>query len=344
MLAWLIVESGAALTTRALVSRGWMAEVPAFSASHIDEYFAHRDPALGWRPAFNSPAAPCVSAYGDSFTAGSGEASYPAELARILGCDVANYGVGGYGSDQAVMLADAQRRSGVDRSALAIVGHVSENILRNVNQYRNLLYPGQELFFKPRYVLEGNHLVVIPPPIQQPSDFQRLHDHPEQVLTADAFVSRPRRRFPYALSLLRWLVADFHVRATLQGIPRHQPFYASSHPSGAFSVTTALLIGFARQSGNRLVVLIPVGDDFFAAKRDGAWPDLPLALALQAARVPVVHAGPLMLKKLGDADPCALFSPCNGHYNARGYRLLAEVIAQQITTVAPPLPRARGIP
>jgi hypothetical protein len=84
-----------------------------------------------------------------------------------------------------------------------------------------LLYPGQRLFFKPRFVFDGNRLAVLPPPVQSAADFQRLLDHPDQVLTSDAFLDRPRRMFPFTLSLLRWMASDFHVGATLHGAPRH---------------------------------------------------------------------------------------------------------------------------
>jgi hypothetical protein len=35
-----IIEGGAALTTRLLVSRGWMAEIPRLSGADIDSYLA----------------------------------------------------------------------------------------------------------------------------------------------------------------------------------------------------------------------------------------------------------------------------------------------------------------
>jgi hypothetical protein len=285
-----IIEGGAALTTRLLVSRGWMAEIPRLSGADIDSYLAARDAQLGWGDvrAERHPH-PCAAIYGDSFMAGVDGPAYPEELSRILNCPVENYGVGGYGSDQAAMLADLQTQSGSDSSTSRILAHVSENILRNVNQYRNLLYPGQRLFFKPRFVFDGNRLAVLPPPVQSAADFQRLLDHPDQVLTSDAFLDRPRRMFPFTLSLLRWMASDFHVGATLHGAPRHQAFYSPAHPSGAFAITVAMLTTFAQQSGDRLIVLIPVSDDFIVARRDGRWPDQPLALALRA----------------GDHRPCA---------------------------------------
>lgn len=332
LIAAAAIEAGAAVTTRQLVARGWMAAIPDLTAAQIAGYFTVVDAAFGWGPI--PPAAsghPCASAYGDSFTAGAAadHESYPFQLGLLLGCAVNNYGVGGYGSDQAEMLAGYQVRTGRDTAPLKLLGHVSENILRNVNRYRNLLYPGQELFFKPRYVIDGAGLKVIPTVFHAAAEFRALAS-PETALRDDAFLARPRREFPYTLALARWLFTDFHVRAKLARTPRHQPFYRPDHPSGALALTTRILTQFSAETGGGMVVLIPVGDDFFYAMRTGEWPDQPLADALRGARVPVIHAGPAMLARLGGTDPCSLFEVCNGHYNARGKRLLAEIVAAAI--------------
>ena len=337
------IEGGAALTTRFLVARGWMAEIPRFTATQTEDYFEQRE-ALGWTAAFETPASPCASAYGDSFTAGSDGTSYPAELAALLGCAVANYGVGGYGSDQALMLASSLQ--GVDMSPVAILGHVSENILRNLNQYRNLLYPGQELFFKPRFTLNGDSLRTLASPIQVREDFLRLERAPDAVLTYDEFSSRPRREFPYALAIARWLFKDFHLRATLAGVPRHEPFYREDHPAGGLQLTVKILTAFAlevrRDARREVIVLIPTGDDLRYAKKSGRWPDQRLADRLKALDVTVVHAGPLLLSRLGEEDPCALFGQCNAHMNARGLKLMAELIAPAVRSALPPAARAPG--
>ncbi len=294
-----------------------MAANPHVTPEQIDEFLLRRTP-LGWGPPINEGGhvlqsrprrdpglewlddRDCASAYGDSFTAGSGTAdddTYPHELGSILGCRVSNYGVGGYGSDQAFMLWRAQRH--LDTAPVVVLGHLSENILRNVNQYRNLLYPGRELFFKPRFVQDDGALVEVPVPIRTAQDFQQLESDPASVLRHEAFLDRPRRAFPYTLALARWLVADFHVRSQLAGVPRHEAFYRSNHPSQALQLTARLLTAFASEAGANgqtpYVVLIPMGDDFVYAVRTNRWPDQPLAAALREAGVSVIHAGPPML-------------------------------------------------
>jgi hypothetical protein len=342
-------EGLTALTTHVLVRRGWMAEIPTLSRAEQARYFAARNPLLGWGPpldttgrqppptrpdpAYGAGAAPCASAYGDSFTWGTdapADGTWPHQLGLLLGCRVANYGVVGYGSDQALLLFRAQARG--DRSSVVVLAHVSENLLRNVNQYRNLLYPGQRLAFKPRFVPDGDSLRLVPVPIRSADDLRDLPAHPARHLPYEAYLRRPRRGFPYTWSLLRWAASDFQARARLGGYPPHRPFYQPDHPSRALAVTTRILAAFsrdARAAGRTpFVLLVPMGPDFAYARRTGEWADQPLADALAREGVAVIHAGPAMLRRLGGREPCTLFADCAGHFNAAGYRMLAEVAAE----------------
>jgi hypothetical protein len=353
-------EALSAATTLVLVRRGWMAEVPALSPAEQARFFAERH-RLGWGPpvdttarqppptrpdpGFGGDAAPCASAYGDSFTFGyhdTPDATWPHQLGVLLGCRVANYGFWGFGSDQALLFFRAQARG--DRSRAVILAHVSENLLRNVNQYRNLLYPGERLLFKPRFVLDGDTLRLVPVPIRSRGDLRDLPAHPGRHLGYDAFLQRPRRGFPYTWSLLRWAATDLQVRAKLGRYPRHLPFYQPGHPARGLQVTTRILAAFTREARAHgrtpFVLLIPTGPDFAYARRTGTWADQPLADALAGEGVTVIHAGPAMLRRLGGRNPCSLFIVCSGHLNAAGYRMLAEVTAEGMRAAGWPGGRA----
>ena len=357
-----VLEASSALTTGLLVRRGWMASIPTFSHSQVAYYLANRNPSLGWGPAvdadgrvtrlspredpgFAATAPACVSAYGDSFTAGSeveNDRTYPHDLGIGLGCRVANYGVHGYGSDQSVMLFRAQRH--LDTAPVVVLGHVSENVLRNVNQYRQLLYPGQgeELAFKPSFTVQDGELRQRPVPVNSEADVEAFERDPDVFLPFDAFRSRPLRSFPYSFALARWLLADFHVRARLLDVPRHATFYSPDHPSHAFALTVAILRAFASEAsgeGRRpIVLLIPVAHDFLYFRKTGIWVDQPVADALRRSGLTVVHAGPLMVNRLRSSDPCGVFGNCSAHFNARGYQLLADVVNEALQQDWPPTP------
>ena len=114
-------------------------------------------------PAGDGFGSPCVSLYGDSFTFGaevSSTAAWGNRLAERLGCRVDNYGVVGYGTDQAVLRF---LETPGDASPFVILSHMAENIARNVNQDRTLIY-GSGIALKPRFELTttGIRLVKVP--------------------------------------------------------------------------------------------------------------------------------------------------------------------------------------
>jgi hypothetical protein len=130
-----------------------------------------RDPILGWgwppsrvhdhldstgarfSPAYPEPGNECVTLYGDSFTYGVGvreEYAWGNTLAERLRCRVGNFGVGGYGTDQALLRF---MHNPNDPSSVAVLGIYADNIQRNVNRVRYFLAGGDPLLIKPRFVL-----------------------------------------------------------------------------------------------------------------------------------------------------------------------------------------------
>ncbi|MFT7678575.1 MAG: hypothetical protein ACI8QC_002568 [Planctomycetota bacterium] len=108
-----------------------------------------------------------VVCVGDSFTFGSeveDTHSWPARLeAADASIEALNFGVGGYGTDQALLRL---RRDACDLGAQAVVtGLLLENILRNVNRLRPLLYADvTHPVVKPRFLLVGGELELLPHP------------------------------------------------------------------------------------------------------------------------------------------------------------------------------------
>ena len=330
-----------------------MAYIPEIPEQEILGYLRQRNPVLGWGPRLDDRGRaidlaprpdssatpgkpPCISAYGDSFTYGYGvtdQATYPHFLGEMMGCAVANYGVDGYGSDQALMLVRAQQH--LDTTPVIILGHLSENILRNVNRYRNLLYAGSPLQFKPRFVLESDSLQYLPIPVNSVADFRALERDPDSVLSGDALLVRPRRKFPFSVALARWLTQDFKLRARIAGVPSEAAYYTRKHPAGGLELTSRVLSTFARGMAERekqgVVLLIPTAQALTYAATTGIWVDQPLAEALHRERIPVIHAGPKILQRLAGTDPCSLFEGCKeSHFGIEGNKVLAEVVASEL--------------
>jgi hypothetical protein len=338
VVAAVVIEASAAAVTFLLVRRGWMVEIRPASAERAAAFVAHRDPLLGWGRSFAaSPQPACVSTYGDSFTAGSGVSereSYPQQLAARLGCRVANFGVGGYGDDQSLMLARAQRT--LDRAPIVVIGHTAEDLMRNVSRYEGFLYPGSddaEPAFKPRFLrTTDGRLATLAAPVTDERLLRQFERHPDMV-AIDAFADRPRRRFPFSLAVASWFVNDFHVRAALARVPRYAPFHDPAHPSDAFELTKAILVAFAREAERdgkqAIVLLIPEAQDFEHHRKTGAWIDRPLENAIAQSGVRVVHAGQV-LGFSTRAELCTVYINCDGHFTPAGNALLAHAVADTL--------------
>ena len=315
------------------------------------DYLARRDLDLGWAPrgrtasapgearpdpTFSSTIEPCVSLFGDSFTYSSevedGQA-WGARLAARLGCPVANYGVGGYGSDQAYLLFQAMPAKG----RVVVLNHVSENILRNVNQYRNLLYPGPEFNFKPRFIVRDGNLALVAMPDIAPSDIAAFKARPERFLQHDYFLPGGPSgvqaiSVPYSLAVLKVAAMHYHVRAQLANVPRHAAFYRPDHPSGGLQVTSEILRAFdvaARARGQvALVTIIPTCRDLKYMQASSSPPWEPLKAMLAEQRIRVVDFAEQMLRRLGSASPDRLYGDCSSHFTAAGYQRLADIMSE----------------
>jgi hypothetical protein len=168
---------------------------------------ARQQAALSPDPASNQPHM-SMSAYGDSFTAGFGvepEEVWSQVLGAKLGTHIANYGVPGYGTDQAYLRFQANPQ---DPAKIVFFGYLSENIQRNVNQLRNFLIPNSQCQTKPRFLLdEAGQLQLEPLPQLSAENYPRFINHPEDFLKHDYFApggpsGAQRLSFPYTWSIL----------------------------------------------------------------------------------------------------------------------------------------------
>lgn len=326
----------------------------AQSIEGFDDYLGNRDPVLGWggqrsavndgmsvrhSPSFaeNEPA--CVWVFGDSFTWASevsDEHAWADRLSRLLGCRVGNYGIPGYGSDQAFL----RYRSQPNASApVVILNHLSENILRNVNQYRWLLYPGAHFQLKPRFILDdAGKSIYIPPPLPDRHAFQKIVDAPEAMLAHDYFVpggasGNARFGFPYSVSVIRAL-GQYQVRAKIEGVPWYTEFYERDHPSRGLLVTAGIVSDFAalapRRGQTPVVSILPTGLDAEHYRATGSWVYGPLVDWLQANGIDHIDVGQGLMDRLEGGDYCSLFIDCTHHFTPQGNQWVADVIAEYL--------------
>jgi lysophospholipase L1-like esterase len=352
LLAILLVETVSYVAARVLLPTGLLVAAP--DTEGYADYLADRDPVLGWPapgifgsrefdrsgsrivPAFPDPGQPsCVALYGDSFTWGdevTPEYAYGNVLAQLLGCRVANYGVGGYGTDQAAI---RYMRVIKDDAPLVILGHYSDNIIRNVNQLRDFI-AGGKFGFKPRFVLNDGELQEVPLPTLSVDEYQAAADRAAELLPHEYFrpgdwgaagIMQP----PYSLAVAH-AALHYRVIAALGGIrPTYASFYREDHPSRALQVTARLLQRAAAVASDRgqtfRVLLIPDYHDFVAARAGEPVAYEPLRQRLVAEGIAVIDPLDHFITRHAGRDWCELFVDCgNSHFNPAGYRLLAEAV------------------
>jgi len=353
ILAVLVALEGLAWLAAIPLRRLGMFYDPGRITQSFDAYVSRRDPMLGWAPRQGMPgidaegvrAIPtdmradpiCVALFGDSFTwaltVGDGE-TWGVLLARRLGCGVANFGVVGYGSDQAYLRYLERPKLG----GIVLLNHSTENVLRNVTQFRNLIYPGPELALKPRFVESGDGPVLIPVPRIAPDGFDAFLADPSTVLTHEHFLpgtadGLAEAKFPYLWSVLRAAVRSRPLGAALTGLPTYAAFYAPDHPSRALAVTERIFDEFAaaaRANGQiPVVTIVPTCGELRHAQETGVWTYAPLAAHARDEAYPFLDVGPELLRRLGGTPPDGLYErihgACSGHFNTTGYEYLAEI-------------------
>ncbi|MGV1014018.1 MAG: hypothetical protein ACOYB4_03515, partial [Methyloceanibacter sp.] len=344
LLVFAVIELAAYFTARELSQKGAIYN-PSLITQDYAAYLAKRDLDLGWGPPpdsvtstrndplFPASAPPCVSLFGDSFTWASEVADKDA-WASVLGgklkCRVANYGVGGYGSDQALL----RFLSVVPESPIVFLNHLSENILRNTNQYRNLLYPGHEFALKPRFINRDGILELVRTPDISPDSVSDFLRHPNKYLKHEFFLPDAGTgirsfQFPYIMTVLKTIIWNYHIFAILTNTPRHADFYLPEHESDGLNVTFGIMRAFAEAAAKRgqhpIVTLIPTCLDLKYFNRTGEFPYANLKALLAAERIRLIDFGEEIAKRLDGSPPERLFHDCSSHFNERGYGYLADI-------------------
>jgi GDSL-like lipase/acylhydrolase family protein len=355
LIAGASVEALGFAACKVLARQGLMYD-PAPAATSYTTYLAERDTLLGWPapgtrghgeidasgsrrvPAFPDPASRnCVAIFGDSFTWGeevSPEDAYGNVLARSLGCRVANFGVGGYGTDQALLRYEQLQ----PEARVIVLGFFSDDIVRNVNQDRAFL-DNTRLGLKPRFLVKNGLLELVPLPTMTENQYAHIGASAATLLPYDFF--RPggpsglvSLHFPFSISGVRALW-HYRVRAALRHEASYAEFYRPENSSGALEVTVAILRQFVATAKGRgqvpLVLLIPDVKDLESLRAHGTLPYQPLIDSLTANGVPFVSAAQSLNGYLGAKPPCALYFRCRGsHFRPDGYRELAKVVERAI--------------
>ena len=296
-----------------------------------------------------------VACFGDSFVfcrLVNDDQTWPHHLSRRLGVHVANYGVGNYGLDQALLRLERQIES-LD-ARVVIMGVVPETIARVQSYWKHYFEYGNTLAFKPRFTLGPEGLRYHPSAIRHPSDYACYQARLPEIQRLDGFYRRKFRRdllcFPYLPRLARRWRRHLPVLGHLAlGALRRDPeaafqlaFQAVMRDNArlaarlyadpeALRLLRALVERFAttcHAAGKEpLLLVIPQLVDL---EHDGA--GYQAAFAALRDVVPVVDVTPQFRRS---ADPGRLFSygRLGPHPGDRGNALIADALEPRVTSL-----------
>ncbi len=330
-----------------------------YSGSRVAENIIHgesEDPLLGWpttialangqrdstgsriNPLYPESEPNCLSVYGESYAWSFGtdaENAWTTWLSGDIDCRVSNFSVIGYGSDQSFLRFQQNHQ---DRSPVVFLIHLSENIMRNVNQFSPLLFPHTRVGLKPRFILDAsNELQLIPKPSLTDKDYEQLLEDPGSQLEHEYFTPGgvagiSVHSFPYTWSMLK-VLNNHAFRARVRQQPKHMAFYQPGHPSGGLELTARILESFqdtARaQHRKPVVILLPTRGDIRYWRAHNIWPYADLPARLDALGVDFVDFGPRMAQAMENKDPDAYWH--QGHPNAAGYKLITKIVYSMLT-------------
>ncbi|MGI9333507.1 MAG: SGNH/GDSL hydrolase family protein [Gammaproteobacteria bacterium] len=352
---------GALLIMRTRVP--WLVYSPTwrFDEDVFNEYRRIRDPVLGWpsresfgsgvydlsgarpNPSFPNPGGECVSIYGDSFAYGADvghEHAWSHVLSRSLGCRVANFGVGGYGTDQAFLRFRDNR---ADQAPVTILGYFVNDISRNVNQFRQLITGRARHFrkgpgLKPRFVLQDGNLEFSALPDMSFADYTRLVDDPGAYLKHEFYLPGSRYGAVYMKAPFARAVGSLLINKSLwarlgQG-GRYSDFFEPNHDSNALEVTVEIIDVFMQQCRVRtkqcFVVIIPSKATFEQFGKTRTLANQPLLSHLDERGIGYLHLAPGLSNLLDKREFASIESAGGGHFNTEGYGMMASLIYEYI--------------
>ena len=276
-----------------------------------------------------------VAAFGDSFVYGTEVVdadAWPAVIERLYDdIEVLNYGVGGYGTDQASLRFGIE---GMDLSPhVVLIGFAPIDLRRVVNVYRRFMSSRESLLTKPRFHLDaGGALRLTGTPIRTVHDWKPILEDPSLIRrwgSADQWYEPLiYENFLYDLSASVRVLSTVWIRLENRYLDPERWIDSGvfNTSSSAFKIQMAVFEQFVedvRESGARpLVLILPNRESLESSLRGRAVPFQPLVEALRASEIAVLDATDAFKRS---AEPAVgEWFAAGGHYSPAGNYVLAD--------------------
>jgi hypothetical protein len=294
----------------------------------------------GERRTATSFARTAIATYGDSFTycdEVADDQTWQTILGRKIEANVLNFGVSGYGSDQAFLKFQLHGPPKADVVMLCIL---PENINRVVNIYRPFYnYEDPLALTKPRFIRDGETFKLIPNPSTEPGSLLKLND-PEYLAKLgkqDYWYQFDRRlpdlSFPYlrAAAACKPYILDELGLVTSRVLPRvtepQYPFnlFNEPEPFAIMCHIVDLFVAGARERGVQPIIVIMPHRDYVQELRQYQVSRVAkFWVYLKEKRYPFLDA----IQAMADMNPTPdeLNKWYSGHATAKGNEVLADII------------------
>jgi hypothetical protein len=281
-----------------------------------------------------------IAAFGDSFTHCDEVKNHETWQAIMEGFDtnleVLNFGVGAFGLDQSYLRYIKEGRQ--YQPSIVLIGFMTENILRHVNTYRPFYFPKTGLpLTKPRFVVDGESLALIPNPMKSLEDYNRLLLQPGETLPRiganDYFYKRRYSSNPLDWSPTVRLLKILFQRGYVK-LPGDEEIITNgryNERSEAFRVTTRIFDEFYKAVMDNqsipIVLVFPNQSDLIRARKNSQKMYSTLLEYFDSVGYRYID----LIEVFNVADIKDLFS---GHYTPLANSLVAEYLFDYISNMS----------
>ena len=262
-----------------------------------------------------------IAIVGDSYTFGLEvpfHESWGFGLEQALGPEftILNFGVDGYGVDQAYLRSERDVRPW--RPAMTLFGFIAHDLYRSRVVYPFVSFPDWGFpFSKPRFTLEAGTLHLLNAPLPRP----------EEVLARGSIADLPFVQYEPAYRSAEWERQPYDASYLVRFLRSRFPRYPASNPAAELDAVSRLngelMLAFARRATHDgtepLIVYFPSRGDFEGQDRSAK---LTVLGILERSGVRYVD----LTSCIQAADPARAFLPQRPHYSAHGNAAVARCL------------------
>ena len=270
-----------------------------------------------------------IATIGDSFTFALEvpfEDSWGAALEQALGPEVTvrNFGVDGYGVDQALLRYERDARPW--RPTVALFGFIEHDLYRSMVVYPFISFPEWGFpFTKPRYAVHADGLRLLNTPLLSPA----------ALLAKGSVAELPFVQHDPGYRAADWQWRFYHASYLFRFLASRFPRSAGADPGAATEVhriNRELLLTFVRRAAEEgtqpIVVYFPSRGDFEGQDRS----------AKEAVLASLAQAGVRyvdLTSCIRAADPARAFIPHRAHYSTHGNAAVAHCLEPEVRARLP---------